>query len=253
LEKKTRFIIFGQARSGSTLLVDLLNSHPDIHCDSEIFNKTFWRGWERRYLLPFVRRWPAPYMNFNAARCRLPAYGFKLILKHIKDPRHVLPQMSASGWRILSIQRQDVFTQAISITVAQKTHHWHRGEGQEVNEMELIVPPENVLHQIRMTLARNKAIQDIMAQVPHLGIVYETDLQNAGFWRHTSSRLLDYLGLPPARLTSRWVRTYRRPYSELVKNYEEILAAVRASPYAYVLENISSPLPKAAVEERQLS
>ena len=153
LEKKTRFIIFGQARSGSTLLVDLLNSHPDIHCDSEIFNKTFWRGWERRYLLPVVRRWPAPYLNFKAARCRLPAYGFKLILKHIKDPRHVLPQMSASGWRILSLQRRDVFTQAISNAAVNKTHHYRRFEGQEVNEPDITFSPGNVLNQISITLA----------------------------------------------------------------------------------------------------
>ncbi|HBE17486.1 MAG TPA: hypothetical protein DEG17_03890 [Cyanobacteria bacterium UBA11149] len=31
-----KFVIFGQGRTGSTLLYSLLNSHPQIHCDEEI-------------------------------------------------------------------------------------------------------------------------------------------------------------------------------------------------------------------------
>ena len=36
--EKNNFIIFGQGRSGSNLLRTLLNSHPQIYCDIEIFN-----------------------------------------------------------------------------------------------------------------------------------------------------------------------------------------------------------------------
>ena len=35
----TKFVIFGRGRSGSTLLVSLLNSNPDIHCDGEILSR----------------------------------------------------------------------------------------------------------------------------------------------------------------------------------------------------------------------
>ncbi|BAQ61467.1 hypothetical protein GM3708_1873 [Geminocystis sp. NIES-3708] len=37
LEKK--FIVFAHYRTGSTLLANLLNCHPDIFCDGEIFLK----------------------------------------------------------------------------------------------------------------------------------------------------------------------------------------------------------------------
>ena len=33
-----RFVLFGQGRTGSKLLVELLHSHPDIHCDGEVLN-----------------------------------------------------------------------------------------------------------------------------------------------------------------------------------------------------------------------
>lgn len=31
-----KFVIHGQSRSGSTLLVELINTHPDIYCDREL-------------------------------------------------------------------------------------------------------------------------------------------------------------------------------------------------------------------------
>ncbi len=35
----TKFVIYGQSRSGSTLLVELINTHPDVQCDGELFNE----------------------------------------------------------------------------------------------------------------------------------------------------------------------------------------------------------------------
>ncbi len=36
--KTSKFIIFGQGRSGSTLLKQLLDSHPEITCEGELLN-----------------------------------------------------------------------------------------------------------------------------------------------------------------------------------------------------------------------
>src|SRR4030095_16137361 len=33
-----KFVIYTRGRTGSTVLTDLINSHPDIFCDAEIFN-----------------------------------------------------------------------------------------------------------------------------------------------------------------------------------------------------------------------
>lgn len=34
---KTKFVIFGQGRTGSTLLTSLLSSHPEITCEGECY------------------------------------------------------------------------------------------------------------------------------------------------------------------------------------------------------------------------
>ncbi len=59
---KSKFIIFGQGRSGSTLLMELLDSHPEIKCDSELFTKEC--GYERnRFKLALYRYYPYPLIN----------------------------------------------------------------------------------------------------------------------------------------------------------------------------------------------
>src|SRR5690606_25110801 len=36
-ELETRFVVFSQSRSGSSVLADLLDTHPEVYCATEIF------------------------------------------------------------------------------------------------------------------------------------------------------------------------------------------------------------------------
>ena len=57
-----RFVIVNNGRTGSTLLVNLLHSHPDIQCAEEIFNESRWQD-ARRPLGWLVRAFPTPYLT----------------------------------------------------------------------------------------------------------------------------------------------------------------------------------------------
>ena len=67
-----RFVILTQWRSGSELLIDLLNCHPDIRCDSELF-KEFVRLRTPKVLFP---HW---YLDGKSARAGTKAYGCKIM------------------------------------------------------------------------------------------------------------------------------------------------------------------------------
>jgi hypothetical protein len=230
-----RFIIFGQARSGSTLLVDLLNTHPDIHCDGEILHDP-WKGWQRRHIMPHLRRHPVPFFILKAALCRHPAYGLKLFFDHCSDPGRVLPDLVRRGWLILYVQRRDLFAQVISYVMARSTHYWHRKSGQQHPSTTISIPAGKVLNNLTIFAAQEEQARNILARIPHLEITYEDDLQDSASWGQTSGRLLDYLHLPHAPLRSPRVTTWDRPYAELIANYEQIVAAVRSSPHAWVLD-----------------
>lgn len=97
-EKK--FVIFGRGRSGSTLLVELLDSHPQIHCDNEILHD--------RVLFPRL------YIDSCASRYQSQVYGFKFLSYQIKDvqrisqPKKFLLQLYQSGYKIIYLRRENL-------------------------------------------------------------------------------------------------------------------------------------------------
>lgn len=70
---RTKFVIFGRGRSGTSLLVSLLNGCPETICDSEILKS--------RQLCP---QW---YVRARTAQCQQLIYGFKLLSCHLRRCR----------------------------------------------------------------------------------------------------------------------------------------------------------------------
>jgi len=90
-----RLCVLTSGRTGSELLVELLDSHPLMRCEGEIFTDP------QRYPMPFVRgRMRA------AARIGAKAYGFKFIpghaasLGHGKDMRSFVRALGGDGFEI---------------------------------------------------------------------------------------------------------------------------------------------------------
>lgn len=235
--KQIRFVVLGHGRSGSKLLIDLLRSHPDIYCDGEVLNPYFWSRISRHLFLPLWRYYPTPLFTYNAVRRRCPAYGFKLFSDHCVWPVQVVRHMHREGWRFIRTQRRDLLAQIISIEVAYTTHRWHRQKGQEYTSTAVVIPPEALLSRLRIKLAERARIDQVLANISHLDIIYEDDLADSDCWNATSARLLNYLGLPVKTLKCNLVKTWTQPYAKLIANYAELIEAVRQSDYGYLLNH----------------
>jgi hypothetical protein len=143
--------------------------------------------------------------------------------------------MHREGWRFIRIQRRDLLAQTISLEIAHTTHRWHRQKGQENESASLVISPEAMLSRLGIQLTEQSRIEQLLANIPHLDVIYENDLADRDCWNATSLRLLKYLGLPMKTLVSNLVKTWTHPYSKLIANYAELLEAVRQSDYAYLL------------------
>src|SRR4051812_32577202 len=116
-----RFTILAPARSGSELLVSLLNSHPDIRCDGE--------------LCKYAREHPARFVDGHAVKARLrgvPAYGWKLgvtSLLYAQDryggAENWLQREVERGRHIVFLWRRNLVNQAVSFLTAQKSGVFH--------------------------------------------------------------------------------------------------------------------------------
>lgn len=243
------FVIFGMGRTGSSLLATLLSSHPQIHCDGEVFRLGAWR----RPLQPLAHMWqryPMPYLMYRQLKTSVwPGkfvYGFKLHTKpnteQLVDTPGFLRRAYATGWKVIYLQRTGLFDQVISELVAYQTRRYF-GQYQPEPALELTISLEQFHDCARRVVQRRYEHQQLLRTIPHLLVTYEDELAESTAWLATITRICDYLAVPaPASVTSPVAKPWSRPYTSLVLNYAELQAAF--SDYAaQALRATAAPCP----------
>lgn len=218
------FIIFGQGRSGSSLLVHLLQSHPQIQCDFEILK---WRRWRRgieKLTYVFVRQFPVPYIVWKASRSPQDVYGFKLLLHQTPAVYRMIHAAHARNWQIVHIQRRSLFDQALSKAVATVTSHWGGFERLEVPDpVSVTIPPERLLAMIQGCVANRQRILQVLEDVPHILVTYEEDLLDEAARNRICGTIFQAVGVEQRPVSTSKQRSWNRPYHELIVNYDELL------------------------------
>lgn len=235
----TRFIIVCQARTGSTLLGSLVMAHHQIAWGGEYFKeirRKAKRGLLRRLFYKFVYHFPVLYLNIQAVLHHRPAFGVKLMPHYAANFEKALALFHKAGWRIINLQRENQFERALSYCVAQKEMHWISFENR-TNPLSsnLLIEPNAFLGILRQQILLAELIQASLAGIPHLPLVYETDLANSGCWQPTIERVCSYLDLPLISAQAAVRKTWDRSYQDIVTNYADLVEAVRGSELAFVL------------------
>lgn len=222
-----KFVIFAQDRTGSTLLVDLLNS-PQICCDGEILKE------RRRFFL----------RSFLAAKSvrlrRIEIYGFSVKIKQLKDTQKVndirsfLIDLHEKGWKIIYLKRENFLRQAVSRLVAD-----HRGYRRYLSD-----PPEQLVIRIdcQELLRRIKKIEFLrreeekaLSGLPYLELVYEDHLLKPECHQPTLDRIFEYFGIASVPVKTDLVKITPEKFVDFIENYDEFMKIVKDAGYARFL------------------
>jgi len=227
-EKK--FVIYAYQRTGSTLLVDLLNSHPEINCKGEL-------------LLNKMHN-PKRYLQIQAGMAESPIFGFKLLTPHfdyqkIRDPRAFMAGLYESNYQIILLQRQSTFRTALSLLYAIKSWRFHFQNPQAHIQLEKItINPDELVSKINWIEHSKKIQEDSVMHLPHLKLTYEGDLLDNERHQMAIDNICDYLQIPHAPVNSQFIKLTPDCISQLVTNMDEIVDYFRKSPYRDYLEDI---------------
>lgn len=220
------FVIFGMGRTGSSLLVSLLNSHPQICCEGELF-----RSLKRPPLSHLWRRYPLPYLAYRQRYAQWvqhkAAYGFKLHTKlhgeQIIHTDHFLTTVAQQGWKFIHLQRACLFDQIISGFLANQTGRYFGNQQQPEPDVQLTFPVAEFVKRVEQSQAIRQRHQTLLAKLPHLPVIYEQALADQANWVQTVAQICDYLAIPASRaVTSAVQKPWQRPYAELFVNYAEL-------------------------------
>ncbi len=229
-----KFVIFAQGRTGSSLLTDLLNNHPNIKCDREILNVAH----EGKKLFP------AFYVKSKAKTSKEDIYGFKVKIYQLYkdgsklhqnvDPKEFITNLYKSDWKIIYLKRDNIFRQVISSLVAKSKGKYHHTNESELTLPKTKIKPDILLERIR---AREKYLCDekeVLKTIPHLEISYEKDLlKDKG---KIMDKIFEYLEVHPYPVKTNLIRTSKDDLQDYIVNYKEIKDYISKTTYARFLK-----------------
>lgn len=234
-EARTRFVLLANYRSGSTLLASLLNSHPEVFCDGEIFYP-FIVGGPRSGKMLSPHAYVRGRENFSRGNT---AYGFDLKLDQLSKVNSqclhgpfgdLVARLHGEGWKLVHLSRRNLFRQCLSNHLARARRVWHQTE--EVGLGAQRIEPEDLWRQMvrfeKLAALETECLRDL----PRLELVYERDLLAAENHGETAGRVFAHLGLGPAPVKTA-LRKVSAPHpARDVLNYEELAAFIRGTRFA---------------------
>jgi len=238
-----KFLINCSARTGSTLLVHLLNSHPDAICHGEPFGPEVVGNIAGRYRAArqadpeaervvqqmrdeFPERFLYDCVFDPQGRAMV---GFKYKADESQDERHqhvTRILTSDRDIKVINLLRRDRVAQFVSHQVVlQQTGVTLLREGDPRVELTpLRLDPEQCVREVREAHERYKKARDAFGANRSYEIAYE-DLLDAD----AQQALLAFLGLKPRPLESPTRKIINTPLEELVPNLSELRDAVASA------------------------
>jgi len=251
--RPTPFVVFTTPRSGSSWLIDLLDSHPRVAAHAELFlvgDRTppdygsrdvprFGATLDesRRYGRPtlLVRR--VRYLNrLFDRRPGVQAVGFKLMYLQASAHTGIVPYLAARRARVVHLVRANALDQIVSYEAALARNVFRARRGDVVPEVtvRLDAPAlparlermESEVADARRTVARYR--------LPALEVVYEDLADTTG---DELTRVVSFLDVEPTawQAESSLVGANHATRAELIENLSEVRTALAGTRYEWML------------------
>jgi LPS sulfotransferase NodH len=221
---QTKFVIFCGGRTGSTLLVSILNNHPSIQCEGELFQ------------VPIL--FPQTFVNCRSALSEKHVYGFKLLTYQLleffnkRKPVEFLSALARMGFKIIYLRRENILRRAISNIYARQINEFHRLDTGKENDRQMITLDLDQLSTWLRWLENAEYIEtDCLSHLSYLKLTYEKDLVREESHQDTLDRVVEYLDVPHAEVKASLRKITPDHLTEFIENYSELVSFVRNTPY----------------------
>jgi LPS sulfotransferase NodH len=246
------YMITCAARTGSTMLVHLLRSHPEICSHDEIFSPGKIGGITGTYLIK--RRADSEFIDrLSAERDRDPIkflykialdlQGKKSVCFKLKHDELILPEyktlrdeiVNDRDFRIIHLRRENLLRRYLSYYIANEvTHVTMAIHGQVIPEVPRVeLDPQECQKDFEAIRSRELEFVELFAQHPSFSISYEEMVARDA---EKIRALLDFMGVSPRELTTTTRRLGCDDLRQVIVNFEELRTYFAGSPYSKFFE-----------------
>jgi LPS sulfotransferase NodH len=233
-----QLVILTSGRSGSQLLVSLLNSRPDVLCQGEVLQSpSRLPPWEPDVL---IRGYAVRAMRAARRAGEQPSvYGWKAASNDLRwhpsrypDPTGFLRRCVGDDGLLVVLRRRNFVSQALSWEHANVVQY-HFDRSSEFEQMK--VDPEGLLAQAFSYEVEDNWIEEVAAPLDHLELFYEDDLRDPHRQQITANRVAASLGLPVSPVSTPYVRVSPALPSDRIANLDEVREVFSGSRYEALL------------------
>ncbi|XP_062213418.1 uncharacterized protein LOC133914314 [Phragmites australis] len=241
------FVIVSMQRSGSGWFETLLNSHPNVSSNGEIFSVR-----DRRENISSILRTLDKLYNMDlttsaAKNGCTAAFGLKWMLNQglMEHHQDIVNYLNKKGGMVIFLFRRNTLRRLISVLANnydRKTKqlngihksHVHSKEEAEIlarfkpkMDLSILIPSiRNAEQSMRTCLGR-------FSSTRHMVLYYEDVIRD----KNELSRVQEFLGVPVRKLFSKHVKIHTGPLPDLVDNWEDVSEMLNGTAYARFLDD----------------
>lgn len=252
-DRKINFCILTTQRSGSTWLVSLLDSHPQIKAFSELFIGEAFAHQSDEYL-PWSDQYLSSFYEFEKQHPRLRSFqvfqylerlshypgthraiGFKLMHSQLAKRPEILLKLILSRYKIINLVRENPLDIIISKANLRRSGSPHFKEEQALKTIEL--QPSLLLKELQKQDRKTQFMKTMLNLLPIqvLNITYESLCNNQ---QVVVDSVLNFLGAEEnkASLNSNLKKISKGQYSQKIANFEEIKVTLSGTKFQRFLQ-----------------
>lgn len=205
-----RVAMFHIGRSGSSVLADMINQHPDMHWEGEIY-ETVTKAITQRlgyfnYGSPECRYDPLRVLEQRLTKYQNQPYGFEVKFNQLEhcglalgDYLKKIRQLGVD--KMIVLRRENILRKIVSSLVAEETKVWHVGAGKEAPKKKITINPETItverktgsLISILDHYTKNlEELDTLLVGVDALSLSYEEDIEHDPLKGY--NKVAEYLG-----------------------------------------------------------
>jgi LPS sulfotransferase NodH len=238
----TKFIILSDYRSGSNLLMNLIKSHPNAHCYSELFygKKIFWaskvygKSETNSKALSIRKKSPLIFLDkycFRKYTKSIQAVGFKLMYFDLFKNKSIDLKNLLShypGLKIIHLKRRNYLERFVSDKMVKLTGEavavdksdWEKAS---IKANKVTIEATICEDDFKWREQMENELADAFSHSTNLRItVYYEDLNINKITE--SNRVIEFLNLTPIKLETKQIKQNTKKLSDRIENFEELKA-----------------------------